>query len=150
MLNAFINYFTIQSNQTIPMKYLVTRILPLVMLLFAFSCTTTKVENTAVLPDPLASHIDTSVKPGDDFFLYANGKWFKDHPIPSSEQSNGLWQLIQDTINAQVRTICESSASSAGAERGSNKQKIGDFFFSGMDSVALNAKGMDALRGEMA
>jgi putative endopeptidase len=60
--------------------------------------------------DPLASHIDNTVRPGDDFFLYANGKWFKENPIPPSEQSNGLWQMIQDTINAQIRNVCESSA----------------------------------------
>lgn len=98
--------------------------------------------------DPLVSHIDTSVKPGDDFFLYANGKWFKENPIPPSEQSNGLWQLIQDTINAQVRNICESSSSMENAEKGSNKQKIGDFFFTGLDSVALNKKGIEDLKND--
>ncbi|HNW50258.1 MAG TPA: hypothetical protein PKH79_04195, partial [Prolixibacteraceae bacterium] len=56
--------------------------------------------------DALASHIDQTVKPGDDFFLYANGKWFKENPIPASEAGNGLWQLIQDTIDAQIKTIC--------------------------------------------
>src|SRR5512136_942721 len=92
--------------------------------------------NQASLPDPLVSHIDPTVRPGDDFFLYANGKWFKEHPIPPSEQSNGLWQLIQDTINAQVRNVCESAAGFSDAPRGSNKQKIGDFFSTGMDSAA--------------
>jgi putative endopeptidase len=100
--------------------------------------------------DPLVSHIDTTVKPGDDFFLYANGKWFKENPIPPSEQSNGLWQLIQDTINAQVRNICESSSSIENTEKGSNKQKIGDFFFSGMDSMALNKKGIEDLKDDFA
>ena len=98
--------------------------------------------------DPLVSHIDPTLKPGDDFFLYANGKWFKDHPIPASEQSNGLWQLIQDTINAQVRDVCEAAAASTGAERGSTKQKIGDFFFTGLDSVALNKKGLAGLKDD--
>lgn len=100
-------------------------------------------------PDPLASHIDPSVKPGTDFFLYANGRWFKDHPIPPSEPSNGLWQLIQDTINEQVRSICELSASLRDAEKGSNKQKIGDFYFTGMDSVGLNQAGIDDLRPDL-
>ena len=99
--------------------------------------------------DPLSSHIDTTVRPGDDFFLYANGKWFKENPIPASEQSNGLWQLIQDTINAQIRNICESSSSLINAEQGSNKQKIGDFFFMGMDSVALNKKGITDLKRDL-
>lgn len=99
-------------------------------------------------PDPLASHIDSTVNPGDDFFLFANGKWFKEHPIPASEQSNGLWQLIQDTINSQVRNICESAAASKDATPGSNKQKIGDFFFSGMDSVTLNKQGISSLHAD--
>src|SRR5512140_930115 len=98
--------------------------------------------------EPLVSHIDTTVRPGDDFFLYANGRWFKEHPIPPSEQSNGLWQLIQDTINAQVRTICESSATLRNPEKGSAKQKIGDFFFTGMDSVSLNRDGLRPLKDQ--
>jgi putative endopeptidase len=102
-----------------------------------------------VHPDPLAAHIDSTVKPGDDFFLFANGKWFKENPIPASEQNNGIWQLIQDTINAQIRTICESSASFMNAERGSHKQKIGDFFFSGMDSAALNKRSVIDLKSDM-
>jgi putative endopeptidase len=100
--------------------------------------------------DALVSHIDTTVTPGDDFFMFANGKWFKENPIPASEQNNGLWQLIQDTINAQVRTICESSARLANAPAGSNKKKIGDFFFTGMDSAGLNKRGIADLRGEFA
>src|SRR6266436_622964 len=100
----------------------------LVIILVMFLSTGSVAQQTVDPADPLVSHIDVSVRPGDDFFLYANGKWFKENPIPASEQSNGLWQLIQDTINAQVRNICELSAALKDAENGSNKQKIGDFF----------------------
>jgi len=99
--------------------------------------------------DALVSHIDSTVQAGDDFFLFANGKWFKANPIPPSEQSNGLWQLIQDTINAQILNICESSAALKEAPKGSNKQKIGDFFFSGMDSVNLNIRGLAGLKEDL-
>lgn len=110
------------------------------------SCTNTaKKEQTA---DALVSHIDSTVKPGDDFFLFANGKWFKQHPIPASEQNNGLWQLIQDTINAQVRNICERSAALTTEPKGTAKQKIGDFFFTGMDSISLNKKGISDLKAD--
>jgi putative endopeptidase len=105
---------------------------------------------SSVTGDPLLMHIDSIVKPGDDFFLYANGKWFKENPIPASEQSNGIWQLIQDTINAQIRTMCETSASLTQAVKGSNKQKIGDFFFSGMDSSTLDKKGISDLQNDLA
>jgi putative endopeptidase len=109
---------------------------------------TPKNESASNEPDPLASHIDSTIKPGDDFFMFANNGWFKKNPIPPSEQQNGLWQLIQDTINAQVKDVCESSAALTNAEKGSNKQKIGDFFFTGMDSVTLNQKGMTDLKND--
>ncbi|GET23688.1 M13 family metallopeptidase [Prolixibacter sp. NT017] len=98
--------------------------------------------------DALVSHIDSTVKPGNDFFMFANGKWFKEHPIPASEQYNGIFQIIQDTVSAQVRDVCESSAAMTNAEKGSNRQKIGDFFYSGMDSVSLNKNGIKPLKAD--
>ena len=114
------------------------------------SCGTKKDSgNDTAGPDFLASNIDSTIKPGDDFFLFANNGWFKKNPIPASEQSNGLWQLIRDTINAQVRQICESSAALKDAPKGSPKQKIGDMFFSGMDSINNNKLGLNALQPEL-
>ncbi len=111
-----------------------------------YACKNTKKDQG---PDALVSHIDSTVKPGTDFFQYANGKWFKNNPIPASEQSNGIWQLIQDTINAQIRQVCEKSAAMKDAEKGSNKQKIGDFYFSGMDSVTRNKNGISDLKADL-
>ncbi len=99
--------------------------------------------------DALVAHIDSTVKPGDDFFQFANGKWFKENPIPATEQSNGIFQLIQDTINAQVHNICVSAAAHV-EKKGSNKQKIGDFYYAGMDSVSLNKKGISDLKEDLA
>jgi len=116
----------------------------LVLLALSPSCKPPKY--SADKADALVSHIDSTVNPGNDFFQYANGKWFKQNPIPASEQSNGIFQLIQDTINAQVRKICESSADIPSVKKGSNKQKIGDLFYSGMDSTLLNKKGISELK----
>ncbi len=125
-----------------------TKIYPvlLLVLILGFACKPGK--KSASGPDAMASHIDSTINPADDFFLYANGKWFKNNPIPASEQSNGLWQLIQDTINEQIRTICVSAASKSDEPKGSNKQKIGDLYFSGMDSVNLNKTGISDLKPE--
>ncbi|MHC1706433.1 MAG: M13 family metallopeptidase [Bacteroidales bacterium] len=117
-----------------------------VVLMFS-GCTSKKAAESG--PDPLLSHIDSTVKPGDDFFHFANGKWFKENPIPDNETSNGLWQMIQDTINAQVRNICESSAALKNESKGSNKQKIGDFFYSGMDTVSINKAGLSAVKEDL-
>jgi len=128
------------------MKKIMATLAIAAILAMIISCNPRSAKNAAKGIDPLVSHIDSTVKPGDDFFLFANGKWFKENPIPASEQANGLWQLIQDTINVQVRKICESSAAMTNAPKGSNKQKIGDFFYSGMDSVSLNKKGLADLK----
>ncbi len=116
-----------------------------IVVLFAMSCN--KKEKAFV--DPLLSNRDTIVNPSLDFFNYANGGWFKQHPIPSSEKSNGIFRMIQDTINNQVKSICIKSAE-ANASKGSNKQKIGDFYASGLDSVAIDKAGIAPLKNEIA
>ncbi len=108
------------------------------------SCNKKEVE----LSDPLVTNRDILVNPADDFFKYANGGWFKKNPIPSTEQSNGIFRTIADTINNQIRQICEKSAQDESAEFGSNKQKIGDFYASGMDSIAINKAGISPLKSE--
>ena len=130
------------------MNNLFLNLFRIAILTVLISCNSRSGQNTEQSPDPLASHIDSAVKPGDNFFLFANGKWFKEHPIPASEQSNGIFQVIQDTINNQIKKICESATTYANAASGSNKQKIGDFFFSGMDSVSLNKKGLSNLKAD--
>lgn len=103
-----------------------------------------------IQPDPLAMNRDTTVNPGEDFFHYANGGWFKKNPIPETESSNGIFRTIGDTINSQIKSICIKSAEDKNAKKGSNKQKIGDFYASGMDSVAIEKAGINPLKAEMA
>ena len=107
-----------------------------------FICSCTRIQTK----DPLVSHIDSTVRPGNNFFLFANGKWFKQNPIPASEANNGIWRLIQDTINSQIRNICISSSKIKNEAFGSNKQKIGDFYLTGMDSIALNKRGISEIK----
>lgn len=106
-------------------------------------------KNIKDLPDPLVDNRDTTVNPAVDFFHYANGAWFKRNPVPSSESSNGIFRLIKDTINEQVKNICEKAAADIEAKKGSNKQKIGDFYASGMDTLAINKAGIEPLKAEL-
>jgi putative endopeptidase len=141
-LNYVSKYFSLKGHST--KNLFITLLLAVPVIIVSFS-----LGQSQIIQDPLVAHIDTTVKPGDDFFQYANGKWFKENPIPASEHSNGSWRLKQDTINAQIRMICESSAALTNAEKGSNKKKIGDFFFTGMDSLTLNKKGIDDLKKDL-
>lgn len=98
--------------------------------------------------DPLVQNIDPSVKPGDDFFRYANGTWFKKHPIPAAEHSWGLAYLVIDAVRGQLRSICQESAD-AKAPAGSLQQLVGDFWVAGMDSMKIERQGVEALRPEL-
>ncbi|HLF52606.1 MAG TPA: M13 family metallopeptidase [Flavobacterium sp.] len=128
-----------------PMKWSKNLLLLAVATVSLSSCS----KKEAVLSDPLVTNRDTLVNPGDNFFMYANGGWFKRNPIPSSERSNGIFRTIGDTINNQIKQICEKSAADADAPKGSNKQKIGDFYASGMDSLAIEKAGLTPLKAEM-
>ena len=98
--------------------------------------------------DPIVQHIDKSVRPQDDFFQYANGAWFQANAIPASEQENGIFKTIQDTVDAQVYRICQEAITKR-YPYGSAKQKIGDFYFTAMDSVTSNREGIEPLREDL-
>jgi len=103
---------------------------------------------TKLQQDPLLSNRDTTVLPSDNFFKYTNGGWFKKNPIPTTDASNGIFNIIQDTINNQIKQICEKSATT-NSIKGSNKQKIGDFYASGMDTVSIEKAGIKPLKKEL-
>ena len=55
--------------------------------------------------DFLFQYIDSSVKPGDDFFKFATGTWMKENPIPSSERRWAVSNLIQNDIYDKLQTL---------------------------------------------
>jgi putative endopeptidase len=102
-------------------------------------------------PNPthfLAADRDTTVSPGTDFFHYANGTWLEEHPIPASERGWGVWNLVQDQIYDDLKTVCEEAAGTDAAA-GSKEQKIGDFWHTGMDTVAIDRQGIEPLREDL-
>jgi putative endopeptidase len=119
-----------------------TKLIPsLLSILFLMSCAKKEVD----FQDPLLTNRDTTVSPSDNFFNYANGGWFKRNPIPESERSNGIFRTIGDTINNQIKSICEKSSKNLDAPKGSNEQKIGDFYASGMDTITIDKVGLKPL-----
>ncbi len=103
-------------------------------------------------PDPthfLAADRDTTVSPGTDFFQYANGTWLKDHPIPASERAWGVGNLVHDEVYDDVKQMCVDAAARTDAPTGSKEQKIGDFYYSGLDTVRIDSLGIEPLRAEL-
>lgn len=94
--------------------------------------------------DFLTRAIDKSVNPGTDFFKYATGTWMKNNPIPPSERAWGIGNLVQEETYTRLKGILED-AENSNAPQGSNEQKIGDFYFSGMDSAGIEKQGISPL-----
>jgi putative endopeptidase len=95
-----------------------------------------------------AAGMDTSVKPGDDFVAYANGKYFANLQIPADKVAYGMSSGLSDLSRERTRTIIEKAAASGGAP-GSEAQKVGDFFAAFMDEAAIEAKGIAPLKPEL-
>ena len=91
------------------------------------------------------TNMDLTVNPGDDFFEYVNGTWLENTDIPSDKRRYGSFDVLRDNAQTDVRAIIEE-ASSAGAEFGSNQQKVGDLYKSYMDMDTRNALGIAPLK----
>lgn len=111
-------------------------------LLFMASCQETGKEKKASrkLLDP--ANMDTTVRPGDNFFLYANGTWLKNNPIPGSETRWGSFNELQENNFAALHALLEEAANNKNAAKGSAEQKVGDFYRTGMDSAAIEKAGI--------
>lgn len=96
----------------------------------------------------LDQYIDTSVNPGDDFFKYACGKWIKDHPIPSNENSWGIYNVVQEETYNRLQSINKSAAAESHPAKGTSAQKIGDFWYSAMDTATIEKQGISPLKDE--
>jgi putative endopeptidase len=84
--------------------------------------------------------MDTTVKPGDNFFLYANGKWIKDTKIPGDENSWGLGNILYNDNQKHLHSILDD-VSVDDNPAGSKEQKVADLYKSGMDTATIEKLG---------
>lgn len=95
--------------------------------------------------DFIYQNLDKSVKPGDDFFRYANGGWIKRNPIPAAESSWGIGNLVVDNIREKLLAVNQKAATVKTAQ-GSDLQKLGDFYRTAMDSAKADREGIAPLK----
>jgi len=112
------------------------------------SCSNGSVQTESEKKDFLAANLDTTVSPGEDFFLYANGGWIKKTTIPAAESMWGVGDLVQEDIYARLKKINDDAAAKKAAA-GTIEQKIGDFWYSGMDSSSIEQQGLKPLQDNL-
>jgi putative endopeptidase len=91
------------------------------------------------------ANMDASVKPGDNFYLYANGSWIKHTEIPADRGGIGVFNGLADLSNKRTADLIEEAAKSS-APAGSGQRKIADLYSSYMDEAGIEAKGLAPLR----
>ncbi|HTT17655.1 MAG TPA: M13 family metallopeptidase [Candidatus Sulfotelmatobacter sp.] len=89
--------------------------------------------------------IDHSIKPGDDFYRYANGDWIKRTEIPPDRAGMDVWTKLTDLSNQRTADLIKEIASS-NPPAASNSRKVADLFNSYMDEDAIEAKGLSPLK----
>jgi putative endopeptidase len=93
--------------------------------------------------------MDRAVVPGDDFYGYANGAFLRDAVIPADRASTGAFLRVFEVVEQRTRAIVEASAAGE-APAGSDARKVGDLYRAFMDEAAIEAKGLEPLRPELA
>src|SRR5689334_6440169 len=81
------------------------------------------------------ANMDLSVKPGDNFYLYANGTWIKNNPVPASKTRWGSFDILRQTSLDRLKLLVEDA--SKNTTKNSLYQRVGDLYAAAMDSDAI-------------
>jgi putative endopeptidase len=87
---------------------------------------------------------DPSIKPGDDFWRYANNRWFSSHPIPADRTSWGTWGILSEDVENQLRTIVQEAGQRAATDP--IAKQVADLYASYMDEAGIEARGTAPLQ----
>jgi endothelin-converting enzyme/putative endopeptidase len=120
------------------------RILPLLFCIFATSAIAQTRDTGISIPN-----MDPAVRPGDNFYLYANGSYIAHTKLPADRAAIGVFSDLSDRSFKQVAGIIHD-ATQSNAPAGSNERKIADLYHSYMDEAAIESHGLAALKPRLA
>jgi predicted metalloendopeptidase len=92
--------------------------------------------------------MDTSVKPGDDFFSYGNGNWVKNTPIPEDRSNIGAFYIADQERERQTRELLGNILKSNPAA-GSNEAKIANYYNAYFNTDAIDRAGLNPARADL-
>ena len=112
-----------------------------VVVCFLFAGITTTAQTTKFID---VANMDLSVKPGDNFYLYANGNWIKNTPVPASKTRWGSFDALAEESSQALKGLLEDAAKNPG--KNELMKRVGDFYASGMDSMAIENLGYQPIK----
>jgi putative endopeptidase len=98
------------------------------------------------------SHVDPDARPQDDLFGHVNGRWLTEAEIPPDRATDGAFRHLFDQAEEQVRDLIVEASRQGGAMASANTdaQRIGDLYASFLDEEAIERRGLQPLRDELA
>ncbi len=124
--------------------------LSLVLILFFVACQPADKKQSAEAADPIdLKAIDSTVRPQDNFFLYANGTWLKNVQIPPSQSGWGSFFILFDSSLARMHSLLDSLAQLSNTVKNTTAQQVADLYFSAMDSAGIGARGWQPVKPEL-
>ena len=103
---------------------------------------TLSAQKTNKFIDP--ANMDLSVKPGDNFYLYANGTWIKNTPVPASKTRWGSFDGLAEESSQALKGLLEDATKNPG--NNSLMKRVGDYYASAMDSMAIERLGYQPIK----
>lgn len=94
-------------------------------------------------------YIDTSVRPQDDFFRHASGKWLDSTQIPPDRARYGSFDRLLELSEENLRAIVEELAAGKDLPANSDARKIADLYVSFVDEATAETLGLTPLKAEL-
>lgn len=115
---------------------------------FAVSCGESKESEVKEFSTIKLDFMDSTIRPQDDFFLFANGEWIKNNPVPASESRWGSFNEL-DKANKEKLTAILEDAKKSGAKKGSQDQILGDYYASFENMEKRNQLGISPIQSDL-
>jgi putative endopeptidase len=93
---------------------------------------------------------DTTTKPGDNFFRFANGTWIDKTEIPPDKPAYSLRLAMTDLTEQRLHEMMEALAASTKENPTTLEEKVGGFYHSFMDETRVEQLGAKAIEQELA
>jgi len=94
--------------------------------------------------------MDRSVKPGDDFFLYANGAWLDKAEIPADRTSIGSFQNLQILSETRMKELVAELEARDPATLNPEEKQLRDLYDAFTDTKQIEARGLDPIKPDLA
>ena len=96
-------------------------------------------------------NMDLAVRPGDDFYRYANGTWIRSLAMPADKSEYDSFDQVREQNRSRLRDLFQNLAASAStAVKGTAAQKVGDFYAMAMDAAKIETLGATPLQEDLA